>query len=54
METEDKQKLKTFLEQMYGRKLSYEEVLECKERFVKFVGLLIEIDQKTKKTNENN
>lgn len=43
------EKLKAFLEQMYGKQLSDEEIKEYKERFVKFVGLLVEIDQKTKK-----
>lgn len=43
------EKLKDFLEQMYGRKLSDEEVKEYRERFVKFMGLLVEIDQRTKK-----
>jgi len=34
---------------MYGKKLSDEEVREYKDRFVKFMGLLVEIDQRTKK-----
>ncbi|KKR17713.1 MAG: hypothetical protein UT87_C0005G0032 [Candidatus Levybacteria bacterium GW2011_GWC1_40_19] len=46
---DSKQKLKNFLEQMYGKKLSDEEVREYKDRFVKFMGLLVEIDQRTKK-----
>lgn len=47
--TDDKQKLKTVLEQMYGKQLSDEEIKEYKERFIKFMGILVEIDQKTKK-----
>lgn len=46
------EKLKDFLEQMYGRELPDEEVNEYKERFVKFVGLLVEIDQRTKKRKQ--
>lgn len=43
------EKLKAFLEQMYGKKLSDEEYKEYKERFVKFMGLLVEIDMRNKK-----
>lgn len=43
------EKLKAFLEQMYGKKLSDEEVKEHKDRLVKFFGILVEIDQRTKK-----
>ena len=43
------ERLKAFLEQMYDKKLSEEELKEYRERFVNFVGLLVEIDQKTKK-----
>jgi len=49
MEQAKSQKTKEFLEQMYDRQLSDEEIKEYKERFVKFVGLLVEIDKKTKK-----
>jgi hypothetical protein len=47
------QKLKTYFEKAYGKKLSDEEVLEYKDRLVKFLSLLIEIDQRNKrKSNE--
>lgn len=42
-------KLKSFLEQMYGKELTDAEVKEYKDRLVKFFGLLVEIDQRTKK-----
>jgi len=46
-------KLKTYFEQAYGKKLTDEEVLEYKDRLVKFFSLLIEIDQRNKrKRNE--
>lgn len=46
-------KLKDFLEQMYGKKLSDDEVKKYKDRLVKFFSLLIEIDQRSKrKINE--
>ena len=38
---------------MYGKQLSDDEMKEHKERFVKFVGLLVEIDQRKRKSNEN-
>ena len=48
------QKLKNYFEQAYGKKLTDEEVLEYKDRLVKFFSLLIEIDQRNKrKSNEN-
>jgi hypothetical protein len=43
------QKLKMFLEQLCGKKLSDEEVREQKERLVKFFGLLVDIDMRNKK-----
>ena len=43
------EKLKTFLEEAYGKKLLDDEVSEHKERLVKFFGLLVEIDQRNKK-----
>lgn len=44
-------KTRQFLEQMYGKKLSDEEIKEQKDRLVKFFGLLVEIDMKNKKKN---
>lgn len=44
------EKLKAFLEQMYGKKLSDEEVKEYKDKLTKLFGLFVQIDQKTKKT----
>ncbi len=49
MEQTKHEKLKEFLEQMYGKELTDEEVKEYKDRIVKFFGLLVEIDQRTKK-----
>lgn len=43
------EKLKAFLEQMYGKELTDAEVKEYKERLVKFFGLLVEIDMRNKK-----
>lgn len=48
-QTNKSQKIKAFLEQAYGKKLSDEEVKEHKDRAVKFFGLLVEIDMKNKK-----
>jgi len=42
-------KLKAFLEQMYGKELSDEEVREYKDRLTKLFGLFVQIDQRTKK-----
>lgn len=39
-------KLKNYLEQAYGKKLTDEEVLEYKNRLVKFFSLLAEIDRR--------
>lgn len=50
------QKLTEYLERLYGTKLAETEVLEYKNRLVKFFNLLIEIDQKQRKgvlRNEN-
>ncbi len=43
------EKLKAFLEQMYGRELSETEVTDYKDKLVKFFGLLVEIDMRNKK-----
>ena len=43
------EQLKAFLEQMYGKKLSDEEVKEYKDRLTKLFGLFVQIDQRTKK-----
>jgi hypothetical protein len=43
------EKLKAFLEQMYGKELTDAEVKEYKDRLVKFFSLLVEIDQRTKR-----
>lgn len=50
MEKADKQeRLKNFLEQSYGKKLSDEEVREHTEKITKLFGLFVQIDQKNKK-----
>ena len=42
-----------FFEQAYDKRLTDEELLEYKDRLVKFFALLIEIDQRNKrKSNE--
>jgi len=47
------QKTRAYFEKAYGKKLADEEVLEYKDRLVKFFSLLIEIDQRNKrKSNE--
>ncbi len=43
------EKLKAFLEQMYGKELTDIEVKEYKDKLVKFFGLLAEIDMRNKK-----
>lgn len=43
------EKLKVFLEQMYGKELKDKEVKEYKDRLVKFFSLLVEIDMRNKK-----
>lgn len=40
------QKLKTYLEQDDGKRLADKDVLEYKDRLIKFFSLLIEIDRK--------
>lgn len=45
----ENEKLKNFLEQAYGKKLSDEEVKDSMDRFVKYAALLVQIDQKKKK-----
>ena len=45
------QKLKIHFEKAYGKKLADEEVLEYKNRLVKFFSLLVEIDQRNKRRN---
>lgn len=42
------QKLGEYLEKAYGKQLADEEVVEYKDRLVKFFSLIIEIDQKRK------
>lgn len=48
------EKTRQFLEEAYGRKLSDQEVVEYKERLVKFFALLMEIDQKNKRKEVKN
>ena len=43
------QQIKTHFEQVYGKTLTDEEVVEYKGRLVKFFTLLVEIDQKNKR-----
>ncbi len=43
------EKLKVFLEQVYGKPLTEAEIKEHKDRLAKFFGLLVEIDMKNKK-----
>ena len=47
------QSIRKFFENKYGKKLTGGEVVEYKDRLVKFFSLLIEIDQRNKrKSNE--
>lgn len=47
------QNLKNYFEKQYGKQLTDTEVVEYKDRLVKFFSLLIEIDQRNKrKANE--
>jgi hypothetical protein len=43
-----KEGLKDFLEQAYGKEITDAELKEYKERFTKFVEILVEIDKKGK------
>ena len=47
------QPIRKFLEKAYGKQLTDEEVLEYKDRLVKFFALLVEIDQKNKQKNDS-
>lgn len=49
MNTDSNSELKNFLEQSYSKQMNDSEVFEYKDRFVKFVSILVEIDQKNKK-----
>ncbi|KKP92824.1 MAG: hypothetical protein UR98_C0017G0016 [Parcubacteria group bacterium GW2011_GWA1_36_12] len=42
-------KLKAYFEELYGKKLTEAEVLDYKQKLVRFFSLLIEIDQQNKK-----
>jgi len=44
--------LRKFLEQSYSKKLADKEVVDYKDRLVKFFSLLIEIDQRNKKKSD--
>ena len=46
------EKLKAYFEELYGKKLTEAEVLEYKQKLVRFFSLLIEIDQQNKKGKE--
>ena len=49
-QTENKnEKLKAFLEEMYGKELADSEIQEHKEKLVKLFSLFVEIDQRNKK-----
>ena len=43
------EKLRAYFEQLYGKKLTEAEILEYKQKLVRFFSLLIEIDQQNKK-----
>ena len=43
------EKLKNYFEELYGKELTEAEVLEYKQKLVRFFSLLIEIDQQNKK-----
>lgn len=43
------EKIKEFLEGVYGKELAENEVSDYKERFVKYASLLVQIDKKNKK-----
>ena len=49
MSNQNKRNIRLFLEQAYGKEISDTEAEDYKNRFVKFVSLLVEIDQKNKK-----
>ena len=46
--------LKAYFEQLYSKKLTEAEVLEYKQKLVRFFSLLIEIDQQNKKRSSEN
>lgn len=43
------EKLKAFLEQLYGKELLDEEIKEYKDKIVKLFGLFVDIDMRNKK-----
>ena len=43
------QRIKSYFEELYGKKLTEAEVFEYKQKLVRFFSLLIEIDQQNKK-----
>lgn len=46
---ESNEKLKSFLEQLYGYSINEKELKEYKERIVDVFSLLIEVDKRNKK-----
>jgi len=46
------EKLKSFLEQMYGHPISDDELSEYKEKIVRIFSLLIEVDKRNKKKSK--
>jgi len=48
-ETSSNQRLKVYFEELYGKELTDAEVLEYKQKLVRFISHLIEIDQQNKK-----
>lgn len=51
-QTDKKEKLRSFLEQMYGRPISDEELKEYKQRIIDVFSVLIEVDQRNKKKSK--
>lgn len=46
------EKLKAFLEQMYGHPISDEELKEYKERIIDVFSVLIEVDRRNRKKSK--
>jgi len=53
-EVKVKSQTTAFLEKTYGKQITDPEAIEYKERLVKFFALLMEIDQRNKKKNNEN
>lgn len=45
------ERLKAYFEELYGKELTEAEVLEYKQKLVRFFSLLMEIDQRNKRSS---